>query len=621
MKNEIEENQRIQSLDPIEHLKLRPGMWIGGVVPSEHEVWVLDENDKIQNKKLTYTEGLLKVINEAIDNSFDEAVKTNCDKANKITIEMTKDTFSIEDNGRGIPVKKDANGDWQCVNAVCKLMTGSNFNDDKRETIGANGVGIKGLNAFSTYFECVTCDGTGKMKIVCKDNLTSEKHTELTPTNKTGTKIIAKPDFKRFNVKEFSDGLITIIKSRLKFLSWFYPKCSISFNGEKVNIKAKDLVKLFPTPSVSTNNDNVFICAYASEEPEVLTYVNGLYLSRGGTHIDYIMDKIVEVVRNKVGKKFKGIKPADIKNRLGLVVFFKGFPNCAYDSQTKEALKNLQSEISKFIDDNNVDIDGLLIKITKDKEILDNITGLFKLKEELAEKKALEKLGKTRKSFDSEKYFPPVGKTKNKYLMITEGFSAFGGISPILGRKGIGYYMLKGKPLNALDLKPSKLMENQEVRELVQLLGIDMSNPNTDMLFEKVVILSDADNDGTAIAGLVITLFSIIAPKMLKEGRICRMETPLLIGLKGNKVEEYYYTFPESSKMKKELNYKYLKGLGSWTKDRLDQVIAKEGGMDNLIKPYIFDKNTMSSIQNWFGKDTEPRKKALRRREFHIDNI
>ncbi len=136
----------------------------------------------------------------------------------------------------------------------------------------------------------------------------------------------------------------------------------------------------------------------------------------------------------------------------------------------------------------------------------------------------------------------------------------------------------------------------------------------------KVVVLSGGDGDGVALGGLIVSLFSKIAPRMLKENRICRMETPLLIGMKGDKVEEYYFEFPEKSKMKKTLSYHYLKGLGSWTKSRLNQVLEKEGGMENLLKPYESDKNSSKVIQDWFGKDTEPRKVALRGREFHIDN-
>lgn len=619
-KAKVTDDREIKSLDTISHILLRPSMYVGGVVPAEKEVWVLNEDDTISFKKVTYTEALLKIVNEAIDNSFDEYIKTKGEKSNKISIELTNTTFSIEDNGRGIPVKKTSDGSWQCVNAVCRPMSGSNFNDNNRTTIGTNGIGIKAASIFSKNFECVTCDGEGKMKIVCKDNLSVEKHTELTPTSKTGTKITFTPDFERLGCKEFSEDVITMVKTRLKFLTWYYPNCNISFNGKRIITKAKDLAAMFPTPSVVLNEKNVYICVYASEEPAMLSYVNGISLLRGGTHVDYIMNKVINDIREKVSKKYKNIKPNDIRGRLGIVVFFNQFPNCAFDSQTKETLTNAQGDIGEYLRANEVDLDKLTSKILKEKEMLDNITDLFKAKEELAEKKALGKLNKIERNFESEKYFPPSGKSKKKYLMITEGFSAFSGISPILGRQDIGYYMLKGKPLNILDLKPTKFMENLEISEIVKILGIDLSDPNTDMLYEKVVVLSDADSDGTAIAGLIIALFSRIAPKMLKDGRICRMETPLLIGMKGDKVEEYYFEFPEKSKMKKTLSYKYLKGLGSWTKSRLNQVLDKEGGMESLLKPYELDKDAAKSIQEWFGANSEPRKIALRGREFHIDN-
>src|SRR5574344_1521336 len=253
------------------------------------------------------------------------------------------------------------------------------------------------------------------------------------------------------------------------------------------------------------------------------------------------------------------------------------------------------------------------------KGIIDNITDLFKLKEALAEQKELDKLNKTQKEVVSDKYFPPVGKTPQKYLMITEGFSAFSGISPILGRKSIGYYMLRGKVKNVLDLKPAQYMSNLEIQELCQILGIKVGAKCEDMNYEKVVILTDADADGCAIAGLIITLFSVIAPEMLKAGRICRLDTPLLTGKKNDKIVEYYFNFPKKEDMHKDVDYFYLKGLGSWTKTDLQAIIEKEGGMDNLLKPFELDKTANKSIYNWFGRETEPRKVFLRGREFHID--
>ena len=610
---------KMKTLTSVEHILVRPNLWIGSVSPSEKETWVLNEDDTISFKKISYTEGLLKICNEAIDNSVDVGIKTNWEKSTKIDITITKDTFTCEDNGTGIPVEKNESGEWIPVIATCVPMSGTNFEED-RNSIGANGVGIKAANIFSKKFECVTCDGKGKLKIVCTDNLSTKKVSELKPTAKTGTTISFSPDFDRFGVKEFRTELMTMIKTRLKFLSWFYPKCQFTFNGQKIGIKAKDIASMFPQPAVVLNEPNVYICIYPSEEPYNLTYVNGLYMRRGGTQIDYILNKVITDIREKVSKKYKAIKPADIKNRLGIVCFFKGFPNCEFDSQTKETLTNSVGDITSYFQREQIDLDKFTAKILKQKEIIDNITEMFRLKEELAEKKELAKLSKVKKDIDSEKYYPPIGKTAKKYLMITEGFSAFSGMSPILGRKEIGYYMLKGKILNVLGEKPSTFMANQEVNDLVNILGIDIANPDTPMTYDKVVILTDADADGNAIAGLVLTLFNRIAPNIIKQGRVCRLETPLLIGSKGEKIEEYYFTLPDKSKMKNNLEYFYLKGLGSWTKNRFNQILEYEGGLEKLMVSYTLDDKTDESINKWFGKESDGRKDALRGKEFHIDN-
>ena len=609
----------MKTLTSVEHILVRPNLWIGSVSPSEKETWVLNEDDTISFKKISYTEGLLKICNEAIDNSVDVGIKTNWEKSTKIDITITKDTFTCEDNGTGIPVEKNESGEWIPVIATCVPMSGTNFEED-RNSIGANGVGIKAANIFSKKFECVTCDGKGKLKIVCTDNLSTKKVSELKPTAKTGTTISFSPDFDRFGVKEFRTELITMIKTRLKFLSWFYPKCQFTFNGQKIGIKAKDIASMFPQPAVVLNEPNVYICIYPSEEPYNLTYVNGLYMRRGGTQIDYILNKVITDIREKISKKYKAIKPADIKNRLGIVCFFKGFPNCEFDSQTKETLTNSVGDITSYFQREQIDLDKFTAKILKQKEIIDNITEMFRLKEELAEKKELAKLSKVKKDIDSEKYYPPIGKTAKKYLMITEGFSAFSGMSPILGRKEIGYYMLKGKILNVLGEKPATFMANQEINDLVNILGIDIANPDTPMTYDKVVILTDADADGNAIAGLVLTLFNRIAPNIIKQGRVCRLETPLLIGSKGEKIEEYYFTLPDKSKMKKNLEYFYLKGLGSWTKNRFNQILEYEGGLEKLMVSYTLDDKTDESINKWFGKESDGRKDALRGKEFHIDN-
>lgn len=610
------DDREIIALDDIKHVLLRPNTYIGSVTPTEREEWVFD-GSSIKRTKLIYPEGLLKIINEIIDNSVDEGIKTNWKYSSKISVTIG-DKIVVEDNGRGLPVKQNKDGVWQPVLAFTELRAGSNFGNN-RESIGTNGIGSSATNIFSKYFEVVTSDGEKKLKLVCKDNLSSKKFT-VSDSDKFGTKVSFIPDYNRFGLEKLPEEIITMIKTRLKMLSWFFPECSFYFNKEKMNVKVKEFANLFPQPNVLLSNDNIFILTYPSEEPEYLTYVNGISLRRGGTHVDFILNNLVNDIREKVSRKYKTIKPNDIKNRLGLVVLIKGFPNCSFDSQTKEYLSNPEREIKSFLE--IINLQTFNNKVLKEKGIIDNITELFQLKEELKEKKELKKLNSKRKTIDSSKYFTPIG-DKN-YLCITEGQSAFGGIAPVLGRRGIGYYQIQGKILNVQDTSLKKALENEEIGDLVNILGIDISDEKTTIDFDKIVITSDADSDGSHIAALLITLFNRICPEEVKKGKLCRLNTPLLIGMKGDKIVKYYFTLPDQNSLDPKLKWKYQKGLGGWGGKNsvlLQQIIEQEGGLDNLLMPLIPDDKAVESINNWMGNDSSYRKSSLRGKEFHIDAV
>ena len=613
-----DKSRDIKILDDITHVLHRPNTYIGATEPSEKEEWVLDDEGLLKRSKLTYSEALLKIINEIIDNSLDEYVKTDGKFSNKIDIDVKDDRITVTDNGRGLPIKKTDDGTWMPIAAFTKLRAGSNFNDDDRKGIGTNGIGSSATNIFSKLFEVTTTDGSKKFKMTCRDNLSSERHSVVSFDCKPGTKVTFIPDYERFSCKHLPKEIEVLLKTRLRMLSWFFPKCAFSYNGEKMNIKAKDMESMFPSPSVSFNSDKVYALAYSTEEPEFLSYVNGLSLRRGGTHIDYILNSVVNSIREKVSKKCKSIKPSDIKNRLGIVVLFKDFPSCQFDSQTKEYLSNSEKDIKAYLD--GLDIDGKFIqKVAREKTILDNITEIFQLKENLKEKKELQKMNVKKKDIDSDKFFPAIG--EKKYLCITEGQSAFGGISPVLGRRGISYYQIKGKILNTQNLSIKKAMANEEINDLVNILGIDISDPNTDITYDKIVITSDADPDGSHIAALICSLFNKLCPKMVKEGRLCRLNTPLLVGTKGKEVVKYYFTLPDQSELDPKLKWRYQKGLGGWggeNKALLQQIMDKEGGLEGLLLTLTQDDCASESLEHWMGDSANYRKQSLRGREFHI---
>ena len=619
----MKDNRKIVALDDVTHLLLRPATIIGATAPSEKEEWILNDEGKVERAKLTYSEGLHTIIKEIYENSLDEYIRTNGKYSNKITVDIKDDKIIIQDNGRGLPVEQGDNGEWMPVTAFTRLRAGSNFSDDNRQTIGTNGYGSSATNVFSKYFEVVTCDGKKKLKLVCKDNLSSKKFTVTdVEDGKTGTKVTFIPDYKRFETDHFPAEMGTLIKTKLRMLSWFFPKCDFRFNGEKMSLKAKEISSMFPSPSVVFSTDDIYILVYPTEEAEVITYVNGIKLRRAGTHVDYISNILTTDIREKIGKKFKSIKPADIKNRLGLVVFFKNFPNCQFDSQTKEALTNNEKDIKNYLKD--IDLSAKLSsKVVKEKAIIDNITEIYQFKEDLKEKKELAKLNSKRRDIDSTKYVPCIG--EKKYLIITEGQSAYGGIAPVLGRRGIAYYQIKGKILNVQNLSLKKAMENDEIADIVAILGLDITNPDTDMNYEKILFGQDSDSDGLHINSLLLSLFNKLCPRMFKEGRICKLSTPLLVGLKGRKVMDYYFSLPDQNKLDKNLTWIYQKGLGGWgglNKDLLPQIIAKEGGtLEHLLLTYKMDDSSNVSLESWMGDKTDYRKLKLRGKAFSIEGV
>lgn len=607
-----------KTLTPREHILLRSGMYLGTCVETMQRQWVLDDDGHLVQRDISYVPALLKIISEVLDNSIDAGIKTGWKKSNRIDLKISGDKVSVKDNGTGIPVQKNEKGEWIPVICFCTPMTGSNFDDDSKG-IGTNGIGVKAANIFSKEFRMETCDGAKRLKLVCRDNMsTQEFKTEDAPGIMTGTTVSFTPDLKRFGVSEISGSIITLLRTRLRILSWFYPKCSFTLNGEKLGIKAKEFQEMLPGPAFAKSDDTRSVIVYPSEDPEVLTYVNGISMPQGGSQVAFMSDFLVAGIREKLARKYKSIKPGDIRNRLGLVIFMKEFPNCKFDSQTKEKLGNPVSDVKAFFE--GFDMQGLLNKVLGSSQLMDHITEFYRAKEMLKEEKAV-KQASGKKQISSDKYYPPISGTKKKYLLLTEGASAFGGISRILGRKEIGYYCLKGKVLNPEGMTMSKIMANQEVSEIVGILGLDLTGESAKMQYEHVVVLSDADMDGIAICSLVVNLFNRLNPKVVESGALCRLNTPLLIGLSKDKVMDYHYEFPDSSKLKKRLDYKYIKGLGSWEKDWLAQVIAQEGGIENMLIRFQKDEDAQANLGKWFGSDTSGRKTELAGKEFHIDMV
>lgn len=599
----------IKKLNDREHLLLRPAMYIGAVdLASSYEY--IFEDGKIQYKEVQYVPGLIKIINEIIDNSVDVAIKTKFKSGTTISVKMTSEFVEVQDDGTGIPVQKQGNY-YMPELAWGHGKAGSNFDDDEnRVQIGMNGIGSYSTNCFSTKFVGKTDDGNKFYTITFKNN--AQEFTEDIKKSKgtTGTTVKFWPDFERFEIKEIDDIHVNIIKQRLINLSMSFPEITFKFNGKKINVNSfKKYVQLFNESFEIYETDNYKFAIIPNDEDDFkqFSYVNGLKIPDGGTHIDILSYQIVSRIRDKLIKKYKTIKPGDIKNKLMIVAFLKNLKDAKFNSQSKEKITNSTQHINNYFGEfGEIPYDNIVKKILKNPAIIDPITEVYKIKEEFKKRQELKGLQKNVKKIKSEKYLPSIG--NKKYLFLCEGESASGGLMPVLGRKECGYYVLKGVPLNAYSAPQKKFTANNELSELYKII----QNEN----YDYIIFANDSDLDGIHIAGLLIGFFQRYLPQW--KSRIGRLLTPIKYVSKNDVPKRWVYSFDENLDVKKGEEFSYMKGLGSWDIEDLQEIV-KQDGLDKMIDMLEFDD--LKILEDWLGKDSEPRKKYIIANDFSIAKI
>lgn len=594
----------IKKLDDRQHILARPSMYIGAIDKTEIQDYIF-ENDSLKYGAQTIVPGLLKIINEIIDNSIDAAIRSNFKCGCNISVKMDDNYVIVKDDGAGIPFKK-ADGEYMALLAWNFAKAGANFDDDEnRVTIGMNGVGSYCTNVWSTKFIGTTHNSGKAFKFTSKNNASEHKY-EINDSNNVGTEVKFYPDLKRFKIDKIDEQHQNAIYQRLINLSVCYPELNFKFNNKSIKISTfKKLAQLFNAKAEIYENKNISIAIVpnGSDDFKQYSYVNGLKISDGGTHIDSIMQNVVSGVREKLQKRYKNIKPGDIKNKLTCVVFMRGFPNAKFNSQSKEKITNSAKEFNDF-----AQIDYSFVnKIIKNAAIIDPIVEVYKIKEEYESRKAL-KAVESKKKLKSEKYFKCT-KTP-KYLCICEGFSAYGGISVVLGNTDIEYYVLKGKPLNAFEISNQKLSSNRELSELYQLLSQNSG-------YAGILGATDSDLDGTHIVSLLAGFFERFLPE--QKHKFGRLATPVKAATKAGKITRWTYSLAEDFEPKAGESIKYFKGLGTWDKEQLEAVIAKDG-LENMIEYFDFDDPQI--LKDFLSSDeSDKRKEYIRNNNFSIAKI
>lgn len=591
-----------------DHCLLRPGMYIGSDVLENHS-GIID----FEYQVVPVVPALVKMVDEIIQNSVDEAIRTNFKHATNINVKIENhlegSTVTVEDDGRGIP-QDQIGGQYRPLLAWTELRAGSNFDDSTRIGVGANGVGSSLVNIFSKKFIGQTWSNKSIYTVVCSDNMAKikgmiGKNTEPTVS---GTRVTFDPDLERFGVSDIDENHVKVIKDRITNWAIQFPLINFVFNDKKIKLKSiKEIGKLFHEDAVTIESGKnvkmVFCTSGDSEEFRFHSYVNGIAIKNGGTHVDYVMNKVIENLRAAIKKKHKiDVMPNQIRQHLLFASWISGFPALTFDSQTKERVTNATSEVATVLGD--LDIDRLSKQLLDTPSIIDPMVAAILYKQELKELRELENKKKASRAARVANHISATDENpENKTLFLAEGLSALANFIATRDSRTMGAFPLKGKPLNVQGRRPLEIMKNDELSNIIRIIGLELGAPAKNLKYGKIAVFSDRDLDGHAIYCLLLNFFALW-PELFHEKRIYRVMTPLFYCTKGKQVKIFYSTAEYMAENLDGWNVDRYKGLGSMPEHVYSECINNP--VMECISDYDIKKLNMA-----FGNDASLRKKWM----------
>jgi len=609
-------SEQFKILTPRQHVRTRIGMYLGSTSVEEIDQFLLGKWSKVK-----YVPALLKMINEILDNSIDEAIRTNFKFANKIDVSVVHQTnmITVTDNGRGIPQEEvfDEQSGTKLprpVAAWTKVNAGTSF-EESRVTIGANGVGSAATNFLSTDFQGKTWQNGNLIEVVCSDGAENISVKEKKKAG-NGTSVSFVPDFSFFETDSFDDlDTTALVEDRLIGLQMAFPEIAFSFNGKRIQVRdIKRYAELFTGDGASVilekSEKLSFFFTSSNDGFRSNSFVNGVNTRLGGTYVDYIVNSVVEELLVLIKRKHKvDVAKSVVKNGLTFISFARGFVNPKYDSQTKERLTNAMGDVKTHYEANCArDFKYLAKKIFAASDIIEPI-----IEAQIAKKNAEDR----RNAIVAQKKLKKVkvakhiaASSQDALLALVEGDSAMGFLLKVRDSNKLGAYPLRGVIMNTWDMKPSDVLKNKELSELVAILGLDINDPDSvdNMTYNGVATLTDADHDGEKIAILLIGFFYKFWPRLITEGRIHITRSPIMISTNG-KDTKWFYTYTEANEFKtselgKKYSHRYIKGLGSLQEAEYDRVI------NNPVLDTV-DMDAPEFMEIMLGKDSGPRKELM----------
>lgn len=624
-KNEKSIEDIYKKMDPHTHILTESDMYIGGRQEDDQAMWILDNKDpedqKIVLKTIKYVPGLYKIFDEIIVNARDQSIKDKTCKTIKVDINQeTGEITCMNDGNKGIPVEIHKEHKMYVPEMIFgHLLTSGNYGQKGKTWGGKNGYGAKLANIFSTDFYVEVVDSQRKKKFIQQytNNMWDKEEATVIDcdNSKSYCLIKFKPDFKKFGITALTDNIVSLFEKRVYDMAALTrDNVKVYLNNKKININNfQEYVNMFYDEDTIKNkmvysriNDRWKVGVVFDPDSGFrhVSYVNGICTFKGGSHVNHVLDQIVGGLADHINSQAK-YKKLNIKNAIikdNLTFFIDSvIEDPSFNSQTKE---DLSSKLSSF--GSRCEVDPKFIKDLAKTGVVSEVVDFANLKAMQGLKKTDGKKKQTLRGMDKLDDAKLAGSRRSTQcrLILTEGDSAktfaVSG-TDIIGRDRYGVFPLKGKLLNVRDANPKQLLNNEELKNIKQIMGLKHGQKYDDiskLRYGGIIILTDEDYDGYHIKGLLMNFIHYFWPSLLKrKGFVQSLATPIVKVWKATdtkkKKPKIFYTMTEykawldklgGSLRSKGWRNKYYKGLGSSTDTE-----AKEAFLD-------FDKKLISYI-------------------------
>ncbi|XP_015426393.1 PREDICTED: DNA topoisomerase 2-alpha [Myotis davidii] len=639
-----------QKKTQLEHILLRPDTYIGSVELVTQQMWVYDEDIGINYREVTFVPGLYKIFDEILVNAADNKQRDPKMSCIRVTIDPENNLISIWNNGKGIPVVEHK-VEKMYVPALIfgQLLTSSNYDDDeKKVTGGRNGYGAKLCNIFSTKFTVETASKEYKkmFKQTWMDNMGRASEMELKPFNgEDYTCITFQPDLSKFKMQSLDKDIVALMFRRAYDIAGSTKDVKVFLNGNKLPVKGfRSYVDMYLKDKVDETgnplkviheqvNHRWEVCLTMSEKGfQQISFVNSIATSKGGRHVDYVTDQIVTKLVDVVKKKNKGgvaVKAHQVKNHMWIFVNAL-IENPTFDSQTKE---NMTLQAKSF--GSTCQLSEKFIKAAIGCGIVESILNWVKFKAQVQLNKKCSAVKHNRiKGIPKLDDANDAGSRNSTdcTLILTEGDSAktlaVSGLG-VVGRDKYGVFPLRGKILNVREASHKQIMENAEINNIIKIVGLQYKKNYEDedslktLRYGRIMIMTDQDQDGSHIKGLLINFIHHNWPSLLRHRFLEEFITPI-VKVSKNKQEMSFYSLPEFEEWKnstpnhKKWKVKYYKGLGTSTSKEAKEYFADmkrhriqfkySGPEDDAAISLAFSKKQTDDRKEWLTHFMEDRR-------------